>query len=117
LYSAIVCGTAATTGIAGILHLILVPRNIGFNINTATFFLIAGILQLYWIFPVLRQWGRIWYYVGIGGTAVLITMWAITRIPNPITGRAGSISEMAIAIEILQVAFIILLGVIIRSKG
>jgi hypothetical protein len=31
---------AATTAIAGILHLVLVPNVIGFNINTAIFFII-----------------------------------------------------------------------------
>lgn len=48
-----------------------------------------------------------WYYVGIGGTIVLIILYAITRMPgNPITGRGGPISPMAVAIEVLQAAFI-----------
>jgi hypothetical protein len=56
---------------------------------------------------MIRRWGRPWYYVGIGGTIVLIILFAITRMPdNPITGRGGPISPMALAIEVLQAAFI-----------
>ncbi|MDQ3806817.1 MAG: hypothetical protein M3298_01470 [Thermoproteota archaeon] len=57
--------------------------------------------------PIIRRWGLPWYYVGIGGTIVLIILFAITRMPNnPITGRGGPISPMALAIEVLQAAFI-----------
>jgi hypothetical protein len=38
---------------------------------------------------------------------VLIILFAITRIPgNPITGRGGPISPMALAIEVFQAVFI-----------
>ena len=81
---------AATTAIAGILHLSLVPNTIGFNMNSAIFFLVAGIAQLFWIVPMLKRWGKIWYYIGTAGTIILIIMWAVTRMPgNPITGRGG----------------------------
>jgi hypothetical protein len=50
---------------------------------------------------MLKRWGRIWYYIGIAGTIILIIMWAITRMPgNPITGRGVPISDMAIIIAI-----------------
>ena len=56
---------------------------------------------------MIRRWGRPWYLIGIGGTIVLIILFAITRMPdNPITGRAGPIMPMAIAIEVFQAAFI-----------
>jgi hypothetical protein len=35
---------------------------------------------------------------------------------NPITGRAGRIGESAIIIEIFQIAFIVLLGILISKK-
>ena len=45
-------------------------------------------------------------------------MWAMTRIPgNPITGRGGPISEMAIAIEVFQVAYIIITAIIITKES
>jgi hypothetical protein len=63
---------------------------------------------------MIRRWGLPWYYVGIGGTIVMIILFAITRIPgNPITGRGGPISPMALAIEVLQAAFIGLTAAII----
>jgi hypothetical protein len=109
-------GAAACTFIAGILHLTLVPNAIDRNVNNGIFFLVAGLAQIFWVVPMIRQWGSSWYYVGIGGTLVLIIMWVITRIPdNPITGRGGPISEVAIATEVFQVAFVIL-SIIILSK-
>ena len=100
-------GAAATTAIAGILHLIQGPNVLGFNLNFGIFFIVSGLAQLFWVLPIVRRWGLPWYYVGIGGTIVLIILFVITRAPdNPITGRGGPLSPMAIAIEVLQVAFI-----------
>jgi hypothetical protein len=108
---------AATTAIAGILHLSLVPNVIGRNPNSGIFFIISGIAQIFWVIPMLKRWGRIWYFVGIGGTIILIIMWVITRVPeNPITGRGGPISEMAIVIEIFQIAYIIITAIIILKE-
>jgi hypothetical protein len=109
---------AGTTAIAGILHLLLVPNVISFNVNNAIFFLVSGIAQIFWVLPMIKKWGKIWYYIGIAGTIILIIMWAITRMPgNPITGRGGPISEMAIAIEVFQVAYVIITAIIIAKEG
>jgi hypothetical protein len=108
---------AGTTAIAGILHLFIVPNVIGFNINNAIFFLVSGIAQIFWVLPMVRRWGKIWYYIGIAGTIILIIMWAITRMPgNPITGRGGPISDMAVAIEVFQIAYVIITGIIIAKE-
>jgi hypothetical protein len=109
---------AATTAIAGILHLSLVPDIIVRNLNSGVFFLISGIAQIFWVIPMLKRWGRTWYYIGIAGTIILIIMWVMTRIPgNPITGRGGPISEMAVAIEVFQVANIIITAIIIAKES
>lgn len=98
---------AATTAIAGILHLILAPNMLNFNPNGAILFFVGGAAQLFWAVPMMKRWGRVWYGVGIGGTLVLIAIWMITRIPgNPITGRGGMVNEMGIAVEVLQWAFV-----------
>src|SRR5918992_920755 len=108
---------AATTAIAGILHLSLVPDIIGRNPNSGVFFLISGVAQIFWVIPMLKRWGRIWYYIGIAGTIILIIMWAMTRIPgNLITGRGGPISEMAIAIEVFQIAYVVITAIIIERE-
>ena len=109
---------AATTAIAGILHLIQGSDVLGFNLNFGIFFIVAGIAQIFWVVPVIRRWGRPWYYVGIAGTIVLIILFVITRMPdNPITGRGGPISPMALAIELLQAAFIALSAIMVGYES
>lgn len=109
---------AATTAIAGILHLILAPNTFNLNPNGGILFIVGGIAQIFWAVPMIRKWGRVWYGVGIGGTLVLIAIWIITRIPdNPITGRGGMVNEMGIAVETMQWAFIGLTAGIIAYES
>ena len=108
---------AATTAIAGILHLIFASNVIGFNILNGTFFIVAGIAELFWALPMIKRWGRIWYYIGIVGTIILIIMWAMTRMPgNPITGRGGPINEIGVAIQVFQIAYVVLSAIIIVKE-
>jgi peptidoglycan/LPS O-acetylase OafA/YrhL len=98
---------AGTTAIAGILHLILAPNMLNFNPSSAILFFVGGAAQLFWMVPMIRRWGRVWYGIGIVGTLVLIAIWMVTRIDgNPITGRGGMINEMGIAVETIQWAFV-----------
>ena len=91
---------------------------LGFNTNTGLFFLIGGIAQVFWVVPTIRRWGKPWYAVGIGGTAVLVAVYFITRVPgNPITGRGGGVNPMAIAVEVAQLAFIGLCIAILAMAG
>jgi hypothetical protein len=108
---------AAATAIAGILHLILASNVVGSNIPSGIFFIVAGIAQIFWALPMVRRWGRIWYVMGIAGTAVLIMLWMVTRAPNPITeGRALPINEIGVAIEVFQIAYIIITAIIIAKE-
>jgi hypothetical protein len=98
---------AATTAIAGILHLIQASNVLDFSLNFFIFFIAAGIAQIFWVVPMIKKWGLPWYLIGIGGTIVLIALYAITRMPgNPITGRGSPVNSLGIAIEVFQVAFI-----------
>jgi hypothetical protein len=106
---------AICTGIAGILHLSMLPA---FNTQMTTLFLVGGLAQVFWIIPTVKNWGKIWDYIGIVGTVAFTLIWIITRIPgNPITGRGGMIGDTAIAIEVFQIAFIILMGSLIAMKS
>lgn len=109
---------AATTGIAGILHLTLAYNLSHFGINNfSIFFLIAGIPQLFWVVPMVRRWGKPWYYVGMGGTVVLIIIRTITRFPNPLTeGRGLPINSMSVITELFEIAFVILTAIIVIKK-
>jgi hypothetical protein len=106
---------AICTAIAGILHLSMLPA---FNTNTTILFLVGGIAQIFWIIPTIKSWGKTWDYIGIAGTMAFVLIWIITRLPdNPITGRAGRIGDLAIVTEIFQIAFIVLLGIMIYKKS
>ena len=96
---------ATTTGIAGIIHLVMgIPSN---NLNSQILFVVGGIAQIFWVVPMIRKWGPVWYSVGLGGTIIFILIWVITRIPdNFITGRGGRISDNGILTEVFQVSFV-----------
>ena len=105
---------AVATAIAGMLHLMLGPNILGFNVNQGILFVVGGIAQVFWIIPMIRRWGRAWYGVGIAGSAVLMAIFFITRLPgNPITGRGGGTNSMSIAVEVFQAIFIGLAAAII----
>jgi hypothetical protein len=112
---ALYIAAAATTAIAGMLHLMMGPNSVNFNVNQGILFIVGGIAQVFWIIPVVRRWGIPWYAIGIGGTVVFMAIWIITRIPgNSITGRGGPADNpIAITIELFQAAFIGLTGAII----
>jgi len=107
---------AVSTFIAGVLHLTLVSNSIGRNPWIGIFFLVGGIAQIFWVLPTIKNWGTIWFYIGIAGTLVLIIMWAMTRMPdNPITGRGAPINNIGIATEIFQIIYIATSVVIILN--
>lgn len=103
---------SATTAIAGIIHIVLgIPSN---NLNNQILFIVGGAAQIFWIVPLVRKWGTVWYGVGLGGTIMFIVIWVITRIPdNFITGRSGRISDNGIITEIFQISFVIIIIIIL----
>jgi hypothetical protein len=112
-------GAAVCTGIAGILHLILVSSSINSHLEYAIFFLISGVAQIFWVVPMVKKWGRTWYVIGIAGTLVMVglTGYVIVNIvENPQSAPPG-VSEMAVAIEVLQVSYVIMTGIIIAKRG
>lgn len=111
---AIYIAAAAATAIAGIVHIIMSTNSLPNNVNNGILFLVGGIAQVFWVVPMIRKWGTAWYSVGIGGTAVFVAIWVITRIPdNPITGRGGPVSQNAIIVESAQIAFLAIASAII----
>ena len=100
---------AVSTFIAGALHLAIVPMFFTqMPINVTIFFIISGLAQLFWVIPVIKRWNKLWYYVGIGGTSILIILW-IVEVPH------NKVSELEIAIELFQIVFIILCSIIIAK--
>ena len=114
-YYYIATAAAATTAIAGILHLIWASSIIGKAPPTfSIFFIVSGIAQVFWALPMIKQWGRIWYYIGLAGTAVLVILYAVTRVPNPLTGgRPAPTEGIGIAIMVFQIAYIAITAIIL----
>jgi len=112
--------SAVATAIAGIVHPYMPldhPRMFQ-NIPNVTFFLGSGIAQLFWIIPMIRRWGRVWYYVGIAGNLAFILLYVITRLPgNPVNGRGADVDIVDLTCEIAQVAFIAITSIIIAKEN
>jgi hypothetical protein len=102
---------AASTFIAGVLHLAIVPMFFSqMPLNLTVFFIVSGLAQMFWVIPVIKKWSNPWYYVGIGGTVVLIIMYIIA-----VPGSGHPIGELDVAIELVQIVFIILCSIIIAE--
>ena len=100
---------SASTLIAGVLHLAIVPMYFTqMSMDITIFFIISGLTQIFWVIPVFKRWSKPWYYVGIGGTVILITMYLIA-----VPGSGYPVNQLDIAIELFQIAFIILCSIII----
>jgi len=111
-------GAAACTGIAGILHLMLVPNSIVAGVQYTAFFLISGLAQIFWVLPMVKRWGRIWNIIGLAGTAVLVGLTGyvvIESVGNPQSTPPG-VTELAVAIEIFQISYVIITAIIIFAK-
>jgi hypothetical protein len=105
---------AASTFIAGVLHLAIVPMFFTqMSIDITIFFIVSGLTQIFWVIPVIKRWIKPWYYVGIGGTVILVIMYLIA-----VPGSGYPVSQLDIAIELFQIAFIILCSIIIaKNRG
>ena len=109
---------AATTAIAGILHLIWASSIIGKAPPTfSIFFVVSGIAQAFWALPMIKRWGRKWYYIGIAGNVVLVILYAATRVPNPLTGgRPAPTEGIGISILIFEIAYVVITAIILDRE-
>ena len=103
---------AASTFVAGLLHLAIVPMFFSqMSLDVTIFFIVVGMAQLFWVIPTVKRWIMPWYYIGIGGTVILIIMYFI-----PVPGSGYPISPLDVAVEISQIAFVILSIIIIKKN-
>lgn len=86
---AIYCAAAVAIALAGVIHLMLGAGSLRFNgSGMAILFTVGGLLQIFWIIPMARRWGPVWYVIGIAGNVALFAIWLITRYPgNPLFPR------------------------------
>lgn len=83
---------AATTIIAGVLHIMMDPRSMSEDLGEGILFLVGGILQVFWAIPVIKQWGRIWQIIGITGTVIFVILWFATH-THSLFGTGGHVPE------------------------
>ena len=110
---------AATTLLAGILHLMMVgtffkPPNFPLELLAGSniLFIVSGVVQILWAVPMFLRWNIRWYYAGLVGTAALVILLAASRIPNPMTGQALQNNSIGYLTEIVQIVYIIITGII-----
>jgi len=102
----------ASTFVAGVLHLTIVPMFFSqMSLDVTIFFIVSGMVQLFWVIPTVKRLIIPWYYIGIGGTIILIIMYFIA-----VPGSGYPISPLDVAIEASQIAFIILSIIIIKKN-
>ena len=77
---------AATTVIAGILHVMMAPMSLSHDMGEGILFLVGGVLQIFWAVPVIKRWGRVWQIVGISGTVIFAILWFATHTHSIIGG-------------------------------
>ena len=109
---------AVCTGIAGILHLMLIPNSIVAGIQYTIFFIISGLLQVFWVLPMVKRWGKIWNVIGLVGTGVLVGLTGYVvfeSLRNPQLTPPG-VTELAIATELFQISYVIITAIIIVTK-
>ncbi len=115
--------SAATILLAGILHLAMIgpfnkPSNFPMQMLPVTdlLFIISGGAQVFWAIPMFLGWNIRWYYLGLVETMGLVLLLALTRIPNPITGYPLQNNMIGYLTEIVQIAYIVLTGIIIVKQ-
>jgi hypothetical protein len=111
---------AVATAIAGIVHLyVAFSHPVMPKLSPITVFFIGytGIAQIFWILPMIKRWGRPWYYIGIAGNVGFIILYVITRFPgNPVVGRGGDVAAIDMVCELAQVAYIVVTAVILTKE-
>jgi tetratricopeptide (TPR) repeat protein len=116
---------AISTITGGILHLLMLgpalkPVNFPMQLLPYTdgLFAISGIMQILWCIPMIKRWGKNWYYIGLVGTIGLSMLLLLTRIPNGITNLPlEDKNPMALLTEISQFLFIGVTIIIIKYES
>ena len=111
----IACVAATTTVIAGILHILLATHSESGEQAQGILFLVGGILQVFWALPAIKGWNKIWQYVGIGGTAVLIILWFSTHVHGLTHGRG--LGGTTLPLEVAQLAFVGLCMALLKMRS
>jgi hypothetical protein len=91
----LIAASAMMTILAGIIHLVLVPRHIEHAPAHGLFFLLVGLAQILWGMMVWRQPSLKLYYIGAIMAGWLIVLYAVTRwLPAPFAQHPEAIATI-----------------------
>jgi hypothetical protein len=77
--SVVVCRSAALlAAAAGVIHLAAAGDHLE-HPAAATFFVVAGALQLVWAAGLVRRPGRTWLLAGAAGSLMIVALWIVSR--------------------------------------
>jgi hypothetical protein len=66
------------------------------------FFLISGLFQLFWVIPIIKDWGKFWYFAGMIESIIAIVIY----IEYPVF-------VIGITAEVFQTVYIVICGIIL----
>lgn len=106
--------SALTTGLAGVIHLWIIPEHWEHSRAHALFFLLVGVAQIAWGVAVWRGPSTGLYYIGVNMAGWLIVLYDITRwLPAPFTHGPEEINMIGIVTKLFEglgmVALVILI--------
>jgi hypothetical protein len=116
--------SAVMSILAGIIHLVLVPRHIEHAPAHGLFFLLVGLAQILWGIMAWRQPTLRLYYIGAVMAGWLIILYGVTRwLPAPFTHAPEAIATIDIVCKLCEgigmVSLLILIfqGLIIHASS
>jgi len=122
LTNRLVAWSALATGVAGAIHLWIIPEHWEHAPAHALFFLLVGIIQIVWSYFVWRQPSTKLYYIGVGLAGWLIVLYGITRLlPAPFGHGPETVDMIGLACKLCEglgmvtLAILIFQGMILKA--
>ena len=110
----LIAGSAIMTILAGIIHLVLVPRHIEHAPAHGLFFLLVGLAQILWGMLVWRQPSLKLYYIGAVMAGWLIVLYGVTRwLPAPFAHHPEAIETLDLVCKLCEGAGMVTLIILI----
>lgn len=97
-------------GIAGLIHLVLAPQHFEHAPAHGIFFVIAGIIEVFWAFLFWKRPSQWLYWTGVAIAGGLLVLWIITRFwLAPFEHETGGLDIGGIACKLSELAGVIAL--------
>lgn len=101
-------------GLAGVIHLIVVPEHWGHAPAHGLFFAFAGVAQIVWSVAAWRWPSIRLYQLGMVGAGVLVVLWAITRFaPAPFGHGPEAVDGFGVLCKISEGLGAVVLAVLV----